>query len=70
MKKKYVKPTMKLVEWNFQNPICNTVCQHSPCIVIDDEQAGTTRIDHIHHFTNDELGEWNVTPSANSNRWN
>lgn len=30
MKKKYEKPTMKLVEWNFQNPVCNSgICQLS-----------------------------------------
>lgn len=27
MKKKYEKPTMKLVEWNFQDPICqSSIC--------------------------------------------
>ena len=30
MKKKYEKPTMELVEWNFQNPVCNSgICQLS-----------------------------------------
>ena len=30
MKKKYEKPTMKLVEWNFQNPVCiSGICQLS-----------------------------------------
>lgn len=29
MKKKYEKPTMKLVEWNFQDPICLSICQTS-----------------------------------------
>lgn len=62
MKKKYVKPTMKLVEWNFQNSICNTVYQQSPCIIIDQNES-QTRVDHIHSFTNDALGDWNVTPS-------
>lgn len=45
MKKKYVKPTMKLVEWNFQNSICNTVYQHSPCIIIGGDEGGNTRRD-------------------------
>lgn len=45
MKKKYEKPTMKLVEWNFQDPICNTVYQHSPCIVIEGVEGANTRHD-------------------------
>lgn len=40
MKKKYVKPTMKLVEWNFQNPICNSVCMmSSKCITSEPGQV-------------------------------
>ena len=68
MRKKYVKPTLNLVEWKFQDPICNTVYQTSPCIIIDDEAAGNTRIDHIHSYSSDELGSWAQTPS-NRNRW-
>lgn len=61
MKKKYVKPTMKLVEWNFQNPICNTVCQHSPCIIIDDNDGGHTRRDTRMNWINQDLtwNDWN-----------
>lgn len=69
MKKMYVKPTIKTVEWDFQNPVCNTVYQHSPCMIIDDEAAGTTRIDHIHSYSSDELGSWTQTP-GNNGRWN
>ncbi len=33
MRKKYVKPTLNLVEWKFQDPICQSVCQmSSKCI--------------------------------------
>ena len=32
-RKKYVKPTIKSVEWKFQDPVCNSVCQlSSKCI--------------------------------------
>ncbi len=62
MKKKYEKPTMKLVEWNFQDPICQTVYQQSPCVIIEQAES-QTRVDHIHSFENGSLGEWNVTPS-------
>ncbi len=61
MKKKYVKPTMKLVEWNFQNPICNTVCQHSPCIVIGDDEA-QTRHDTRMDMYDDDLN-WHKWPN-------
>ena len=45
MRKKYVKPTLNLVEWEFQDPICSTVYQHSPCIVIEGEEGANTRHD-------------------------
>ena len=60
---------MKLVEWNFQNSICNNMYVNSTCIIIDDEQLGSTRSDHIHSFSDGQLGNWNTTPS-NNNRWN
>ena len=41
----YVKPTIKTVEWDFQNPVCNTVYQNSLCVVID-QGDGNTRIDY------------------------
>lgn len=58
MKKKYVKPTMKLVEWNFQNPICNTVCQHSPCIHIIGDEGGNTHAEHRGTWTEEDI-HWN-----------
>ncbi len=63
MKKKYVTPTIKAVEWNFQQPICNAVYQQSPCIIIDQAES-QTRVDHIHSFENGALGGWNETPGA------
>lgn len=62
MRKEYVKPSMRLVDWNFQNPICETIYQHSLCIKVDDEEAGT-RIDHIHSYNDGQNGGWNVVPS-------
>ncbi len=52
---------MKLVEWNFQNPICNTVCQHSPCIIIDDNDGGHTRRDTRMNWIGENLTwhDWN-----------
>lgn len=69
MRKEYVKPSMRLVDWNFQNPVCDTVYQNSPCIVVGDNTGGNTRHDHIHSYTDGELGDWNVTPT-NNGRWN
>lgn len=62
MRKEYVKPSMRLVDWNFQDPVCSTVYQNSLCIKVDDEEAGT-RIDHIHSYSDRQNGEWNVVPS-------
>lgn len=62
MRKKYVKPTIKSVEWKFQDPVCSTVYMQSPCVVIEQTES-QTRVDHIHSFENGSLGEWNVTPS-------
>lgn len=47
MKKKYVKPTMKLVEWNFQNSICNNMYVNSTCIHVINNDGSGTRIDHF-----------------------
>ncbi len=58
MKKKYVKPTMKLVEWNFQNPICNTVMQHSPCIHVIGTDSGQTHAEHRGTWTEEDI-HWN-----------
>lgn len=58
MKKKYEKPTMKLVEWNFQDPICNTVYQQSPCIHVIGDEGGATHIDHRGTWKDNEI-TWN-----------
>lgn len=60
MKKMYVKPTIKTVEWDFQNPVCNTVYQCSPCIVID-QGDGNTRIDYYQDDFDQNLNweSWN-----------
>lgn len=61
MKKKYVKPTMKLVEWNFQNPICNTVMQHSPCIIVGGKEVNTRHDTRMDWF-DDDL-DWHKWPN-------
>ena len=58
MRKKYVKPTIKSVEWKFQDPICNTVYQHSPCIVIEDEEGANTRHDTRMDWVHENVS-WN-----------
>ncbi len=58
MKKKYVTPTMKAVEWNFQQPICNAVYQQSPCIHVINNDGNGTRIDHIQTWE-EVPGGWN-----------
>lgn len=61
MKKTYVKPTMKLVEWNFQNPICNNMYVNSACIHIKNEDGRGIRIDHRVTRDNGEIiwNDWN-----------
>lgn len=46
MRKEYVKPSMRLVDWNFQDPVCNTVYQQSPCVHVIGDEGGKTHIDH------------------------
>lgn len=58
MKKTYVKPTMKLVEWNFQRPICDSVYVNSACIHVINSDGNGTRIDHNETWTNIP-GGWN-----------
>lgn len=69
MRKKYVKPTIKSVEWKFQNPVCVTMYEGSPCIKINETES-QTRLDHVQSFGHGDLGEWNVVGSNNgSDRW-
>lgn len=58
MKKMYVKPTLKTVEWDFQNPVCATVYQQSLCIHVIGDEGGATHINHRGTWGNGEI-EWN-----------
>lgn len=58
MKKKYVKPTIKTVEWEFQNPVCATVYQQSPCIHVIGDEQGATHVNHRGTWKNGGI-EWN-----------
>lgn len=58
MKKMYVKPTIKTVEWDFQNPVCSTVYQQSLCIHVIDDEGGATHINHRGTWGNGEI-DWN-----------
>lgn len=55
MRKEYVKPSMRLVDWNFQNPVCDTVCVQSPCIRVIGEEGGATHIDHRGSWKDGEI---------------
>ncbi len=62
MKKKYVKPTMKLVEWNFQNPICNSVCMMSSKCITSETGRVDTKMNNFNgsldwHDYNTETGQ-------------
>lgn len=59
MKKKYVTPTIKAVEWNFQQPICNAVYQQSPCVHVIGDEGGATHIDHRGTWRDGEIN-WNT----------
>ena len=62
MKKKYEKPTMKLVEWNFQDPICNTVYCGSPCIKVRNYDGANVRHDTRQDMTDQTL-TWHNWPN-------
>lgn len=59
MRKEYVKPSMRLVDWNFQNPVCNTFYEQSPCIHVVGEEGGQTHIDHRGTWNEDDV-TWNT----------
>lgn len=48
-KKKYVKPNLQMVKWDLNETTCNTITS-SPHIIINDDNEGTTRIDHLETF--------------------
>lgn len=55
MRKKYVKPTIKSVEWKFQNPVCVTMYEGSPCIKVRDYEGANVRHDTRQNMTDDNL---------------
>lgn len=58
MKKMYVKPTIKTVEWDFQNPVCSTVYQQSSCVHVTGDENGASHIDHRQSWDDSEI-HWN-----------
>lgn len=62
MRKKYVKPTIKSVEWKFQNPVCSTVYCGSPCIRVQDYEGSNVRHDILQDMTDDNL-TWHTWPN-------
>ena len=61
MRKKYVKPTIKSVEWKFQNPVCVTMYEGSPCIHVINNDGNGTRIDHFQ--------TWETMPGEGWHDW-
>lgn len=47
MRKKYVKPTLNLVEWKFQDPICQSVCQMSSKCITSEQGATTIQVNNF-----------------------
>lgn len=64
MRKKYVKPTLNLVEWKFQDPICNNMYVNSACIHVINNDGSGTRIDHVQSWENIP-GGWNEWTPGN-----
>lgn len=48
MKKMYVKPTLKTVEWDFQNPVCNSgICQLSAKCITSEHGSVDTKMNNF-----------------------
>lgn len=48
MKKKYEKPTIKTVEWDFQNPVCNSgICQLSAKCITSEQGRTTIQVNNF-----------------------
>ena len=60
-KKKYVKPLMRVAEWDFNEAVCSDqTIWRSFCPHIDGPNDSQTRHDHI--YTNDSSIEWERFP--------
>lgn len=65
-KKEYTKPSIKLVEWEFSEAICQTVTttSFSKCITIDKGNS----VNQV-EIRADQTGSWNRVGSTSSNNW-
>ena len=57
-KRKYVKPKLVVVEWDFNEAVCNKVYEQSPCIHVIGDEGGATHIDHRGTWKDNEI-TWN-----------
>lgn len=62
-KRTYVKPQIQVVEWNFNEEVCQRVYESSPCVKVK-LPDGQGRVDHTFHDKDYNI-EWNRFPGTN-----
>lgn len=49
-KRKYTKPMVRVVQWDFNEAVCDTIYKCTYCIRIDGPEGSSTRVDARHTF--------------------
>ena len=62
-KRTYVKPQIQVVEWNFNEEVCNNISNVSGCVQVDDSTGSDSRADYVPthkkgYLDNEWLGSW------------
>ena len=57
----YVKPQIQVVEWNFNEEVCQRVYESSPCVKVE-LPDGAGKVDHT--YRGGDI-EWNRFPGSN-----
>lgn len=65
-KKEYTKPSIKLVEWEFSEAVCQTVTTTSVTKCISVRKG--TQVNQV-EVRADQTGEWNRVGSTSSQSW-
>ena len=59
-KRKYIKPEMRVAEWDFNESVC-ALYNNTPCVRVVGDEDSNTRIDHVQSQTNIDWSDWNGT---------
>lgn len=67
-KKKYVKPEMRVAEWDFNEAVCDSVMVMSKCInvTLPTDGSGVQAVDIRGDYTEGSDLNWSKWPSSNN----